>query len=694
MKTTTSFKYQMKKFLLSLVVLLTTLAPQACAQRNTVSDYNYRKAVEAFYDEDNDEKAMKLLNDQLDENPDHLESRFLRAKIFWSNDKYDAALRDITYAIKHYKGKPATYKSTFYGLLGAIYDDMGKYTDAVEAYQSAVRFAKKDNPERVQSFKFDLGQALYHTDDLAAADKVFLNMLKDDPGDGAAMVGLARNCLDQEKYEDGLKWLDKAESYDASYSEIYRFKMQFFDKMGKTDDSVDAALKFFELDDDAPVWLAAEYAAKHYTYGVAKVKAEMNKENASSRWITLLTKMYEDHCDYEKAIELYDKVESEYGAHKMISYYKSNCYSEMGQFSKAIKEATRAIELDGSNVFVGHRGDIYRSAGMYDKAIADYQTSMDEDPSSGYEYYAIGWCYELMGNKDKALEYYNQGIDVDKTYSYLFVSRGDLLMEMGDIDAAKADYEKVLEIDDEAEDGSCRHYALHGLGRDEDALEWIDKIIDTKPNDCGCHYDKACLLARMGRTEDAIASLKTAFQKGFRRFVHLEHDNDMDSLRDLPEYKALIREYKSKPIEDVVEEPEISPEAAEALISEVRMKKMAGGTYEVPCKINGLPLKFIFDTGASDVTISSVEASFMLKNDYLSDKDFKGSRKYITADGNITDGAVICIKEVLVGDITLKNIEASVVRNQKAPLLLGQSVLERFGKITIDNENSTLIIKH
>ncbi len=34
----------------------------------------------------------------------------------------------------------------------------------------------------------------------------------------------------------------------------------------------------------------------------------------------------------------------------------------------------------------------------------------------------------------------------------------------------------------------------------------------------------------------------------------------------------------------------------------------------------------IFDTGASDVTISSVEANFMLKNDYLSSKDIKGLR--------------------------------------------------------------------
>ena len=35
-----------------------------------------------------------------------------------------------------------------------------------------------------------------------------------------------------------------------------------------------------------------------------------------------------------------------------------------------------------------------------------------------------------------------------------------------------------------------------------------------------------------------------------------------------------------------------------------------------------------------------------------------------------------------------------VVRNQKAPLLLGQTVLNRLGKIEIDNENQQLKITH
>lgn len=684
----------MKKFLLSLVVLMATLTPQACAQRTTVSDYNYRKAVDAFLEDDDDDKAMELVTKQLDDTPDHIDSRFLRAKIYCHSDKYSSALSDLAYALKHYKGKPMVYKSTIYGFQGEIYNAMEHYSGAAESFKMAIKCAKKDNKERVQDYMFDYAQALFLDDRIDEAENVYHAMLKADSGDCAAMVGLARNRRDQGKFEEAIEWLEKAETYDSGYADIYRFKMQVYDKMGKADETVDAALKYYEIDEDASPEYAAEYAVKHYTYGIAKVKAEMNREDASTKWIALLTRMYEHQCDYAKALELYEKVEGEYGNHYMVSYYKSQCLREMGQFNKAIKEISKAVELTGNNRFVCSRGDIYRSAGMYKEAIADYTVSMEEDPSSGYEYYAIGWSYELMGDKAKALEYFNQGIDIDKTYAYLFVSRGDLLKEKGELDAAKADYEKVLEIDNEAEDGSCRHYALLGLGKEDEAVEWIDKIIESRPNDGGSYYDKACLCARIGRTDEALASLETAFKKGYRRFAHLEHDQDMDPLRNMPRYKALLEEYKDKPVENNIEEPEITIEAAEALVSEVQMKKMVGGTYEVPCTINGLPLKFIFDTGASDVTISSVEANFMLKNDYLTMKDFKGSRKYITADGDISEGAVICIKEVLVGDVTLKNIEASVVKNQKAPLLLGQSVLERFGKITIDNENSTLIIKH
>ena len=112
------------------------------------------------------------------------------------------------------------------------------------------------------------------------------------------------------------------------------------------------------------------------------------------------------------------------------------------------------------------------------------------------------------------------------------------------------------------------------------------------------------------------------------------------------------------------------------------------------CKINELPMRFVFDTGASDVSLSMVEASFMMKNGYLSQNDVIGSARFSDAVGNVSEGTVINLRKVQFGDVELDNVRASVVRNQKAPLLLGQTVLSRIGKIEIDNQRKVLKVKY
>ena len=124
----------------------------------------------------------------------------------------------------------------------------------------------------------------------------------------------------------------------------------------------------------------------------------------------------------------------------------------------------------------------------------------------------------------------------------------------------------------------------------------------------------------------------------------------------------------------------------------IKLKKELSGIYTVPCKVNGLSLKFIFDTGASSVSISKSEAIFMLKNGYLSQNDIIGSQQFQTASGDILEGTRIIIRKIEVGGLVLRNVEASVVHSNNAPLLLGQSVLSRLGKIQIDYNNSTLTI--
>ena len=58
----------------------------------------------------------------------------------------------------------------------------------------------------------------------------------------------------------------------------------------------------------------------------------------------------------------------------------------------------------------------------------------------------------------------------------------------------------------------------------------------------------------------------------------------------------------------------------------------------------------------------------------------------------ISVGTVINLNAINFGGLSLNNIRASVVQSQNAPLLLGQSVLQRLGKIEIDNAKRVLKI--
>lgn len=115
----------------------------------------------------------------------------------------------------------------------------------------------------------------------------------------------------------------------------------------------------------------------------------------------------------------------------------------------------------------------------------------------------------------------------------------------------------------------------------------------------------------------------------------------------------------------------------------VKMRR-SGGVYFVPIVVNGVSMEFIFDTGASTISISATEALFLYKQGKLRDEDFLGTSQFMDATGTISEGTVIVLRSIQIGSKVLRNVEASIVHSLDAPLLLGQSALNRFGNISID----------
>lgn len=124
----------------------------------------------------------------------------------------------------------------------------------------------------------------------------------------------------------------------------------------------------------------------------------------------------------------------------------------------------------------------------------------------------------------------------------------------------------------------------------------------------------------------------------------------------------------------------------------VKMETESGVKY-IYVEINGLKLKFIFDTGASSICISAAEATVLYRQGTLKKEDILDIQFFQDATGSVSAGTRINLRTVKIGNRVLQNIEAIVIDNNDAPLLFGQSALEKFGKISIDNKNNVIIFE-
>jgi len=110
------------------------------------------------------------------------------------------------------------------------------------------------------------------------------------------------------------------------------------------------------------------------------------------------------------------------------------------------------------------------------------------------------------------------------------------------------------------------------------------------------------------------------------------------------------------------------------------------GVYTIPCEVNGMRCRMLFDTGASKVSLSESFCELLLDNGLISMSDFVGEGKMIVADGRIIDHAELLLKTLKIGDVTLNNVPAIVINNQNAPMLLGQSAIQMLGEISIKGD--------
>lgn len=82
-------------------------------------------------------------------------------------------------------------------------------------------------------------------------------------------------------------------------------------------------------------------------------------------------------------------------------------------------------------------------------------------------------------------------------------------------------------------------------GRLREGLDVDQRLVRLRPHDCLAHYNLACTLALLGRTDDALAALRRAIERGYHDFNYMQQDRDLDSLRGDPRYRKLMAQFSS-----------------------------------------------------------------------------------------------------------------------------------------------------
>lgn len=674
----------MRQLILSILVLCSSVMLADNIKRP--DSYNYTRGVEAI-NNNNAEEALDYLNKEINDHPDNGYAFAWIALVRNYNEEFGRALTAANIAVKKIPSKDKEYKAFAYGTRAKVYLNLEDTIQALKDYSQAINVMPDD--DRLYNQR---AQVYYEQEKYDLAYKDYQKMISLKAGDVMGYMGIGRNANAQKRYGDAIKQFDYVVKLDQNYSSAYSFRAESYIGLKKYNEAIDDVITALGIDKDRKAFYELqELADSAFEQTVAKLKVQKIKEPNEQSWAYDLGVVYERAAKYNKAIAYY-KESLEKESNIITASRISSCYDDLGDYDKALEYCDQAIALDSvKSDYLYQKANILDNAGRTQEAIktmSDYIANTPDEPAG---YYQRGWFKDHSGDIEGALEDYTMAITLQPNEAYAYLNRGVLYRLKGENAKAESDFKQVVRLDSIPEEADCSFYAYYYLGQKDKAIEVLNTMLDKdKKGNC---YDAACLYSVMGEKEKALSYLRQSLEDGYRRFAHIKRDRDLINIRNTEEFKVLLKEFEEKHQQEIAADADGDDSAYELKVEEIPFTK-EGGVCKVKCAINGLPLHFIFDTGAADVSISSVEATFMAKNDFLSSSDIIGKQNYQTADGNITEGTVINLKDVKLGSLHLNNIKASVVRNQAAPLLLGQSVLSKLGKIEIDNTKNVLRITH
>ena len=644
--------------------------------------YNYQRGIELLRS-DQIVEGIKYLEKELQQEPKNGYAEAWLAAAYSEKKEKGTALHFVEEALKHLPKSDKYYRAWTYSIKGRLYLEMADTTQAVSCFTQAIKI----EPQNEEWYEYR-GFLYRDIKQWNKSDADFRQYIKLTPGLIRGNFYLGRNLFLQEKYEEALEQYQYAHRL-AERAFTYSAMAEVEIKLGKYEDAANhiiESLKIESFDDTSMDILKTNNDAEFLELLMQRFYAQILANPNVIDWYLYTMYVQRTQKDFENAIRTCRKVQT-INPDAYFDDYMADLYCDMGDWSNALKFQNKAIESDSTNIgYRFSRAYTYSEMDSINRMYDDINYLINQHPDDARLYFARAGFNLFHGNYASGVEDYSTGLAFENSNDWERYMRGRCYEALGQKDKANKDY---LHVETNTKRPEVRMFVKASLGKKDEAMALADSLLMADTTEY--RYNVACVYALLGEKELALLELEKELKAGYVRFTHLRLDPDLQSLPG-DELEVLIQKYEAIAKERIEQFNEVEKKnQGEERVVEIPFTA-ANGVTKVDCTINGLPLNFVFDTGASDVTISQTEANFMFKNGYLAQKDIVGKQSYQTADGNVSVGTTFILNHINFGGLELTGVRASVVGNQKAPLLLGQTVLQRLGKIEIDNERKVLKI--
>ena len=285
-----------------------------------------------------------------------------------------------------------------------------------------------------------------------------------------------------------------------------------------------------------------ELSDQAFEITVARLEKQRKLHLTAPYWAYYLGVIHEHAGLYRKAIPYYEQSFAlDFDAFDV--YRLAYCYERLCDYNRALQYCNQAISLDNEEPLYLHmKAWLLDHTGHTEEAIVTMSDYISQVPDRTSAYYARGWFEEHSGVAAEAIADFSTCIRLAPEYAYAYLNRGVIYMREGEWERAEEDFRKVIELETDPAKAECAYYAYFYLGKKEQAVEWLNKALEN--GDRGTYYDAACLYAQMGEPDKALGYLRKCLKRGYRRFAHIRRDRMLESLRNLPAFEGLLKEYE------------------------------------------------------------------------------------------------------------------------------------------------------